>query len=83
MSESRDHITCQELVERASDYLEGALSADDAELLEHHLNYCQGCEWYLDEMRRTIAMGTRLREEQVAEETLERLVAAFTDRRPS
>jgi hypothetical protein len=41
--ESPDHITCQEVVELVTDYFEGALPADEAELLEQHLNFCDGC----------------------------------------
>ena len=57
MPESREHISCQELVELTSDYIEKALAAEDAELFEQHLNYCAGCERYVDEMLRTIAAG--------------------------
>jgi anti-sigma factor RsiW len=79
MTDSADHITCQELVELASDYLENALPPPEAELFEQHVNFCEGCEWYVDEMRRTIAAGGRLREEEVPEEVLEPLLAAFRD----
>lgn len=83
MPESREHISCQELVELTSDYIEKALAADDAELFEQHLNYCAGCERYVDEMLRTIAAFGRLREEGVPGETLEPLVQAFRQRGPS
>jgi anti-sigma factor RsiW len=83
MADSADHITCQELVEQVTEYLEGALSAEEVELLEQHVNFCEGCEWYVDEIRRTISTGGRLREEQVPAGTLEPLMAAFRDwRRP-
>lgn len=83
MTESADHITCQELVEQVTDYLEGQLTVAEVELLEQHVNFCEGCEWYLDEMRRAIAMGGKLREEQVPEEALQPLMAAFREwRRP-
>ena len=65
MPEFREHISCQELVELTSDYIENALSAEDAELLEQHLNYCAGCERYVDEMLRTIRAEGILREEKV------------------
>jgi predicted anti-sigma-YlaC factor YlaD len=79
MAESADHITCREVVELVSDYLEGILPADEAELLEQHLNFCEGCGWYVDQMRTTAATVGRLREEDVPPETRERLVAAFRD----
>jgi len=77
MAESADHITCQEVVELSSDYLEGELPAAEAELFEQHLNFCEGCVWYVDEMRRTIATGERLREDQVPDEVLDPLLEAF------
>jgi anti-sigma factor RsiW len=83
MAESSDHITCRELVEMVTDYLEDALSADDTALVEQHVNFCAGCEWYVDEMRRTVAAGGQLREEDVPKSTIEALTAAFRDRRPS
>jgi Putative zinc-finger len=83
MAESAEHITCREAVELVSDYLERALSADEAELLEQHLNLCQGCEWYVDQMRVTIDAAGRAGEQGLAAETRERLLAAFRDRRRS
>ena len=48
-------------------------------LFEQHLNFCDGCVWYLDQMRRTIAAVGRLREEDVPPETRDALLAAFRD----
>jgi putative zinc finger protein len=81
MSEPANHITCQQLVELVSDYLERALETADAELFEQHLVYCAGCEHYLEEMRKTIVVGGRLRDDGVPAETLERLVAEFRQER--
>jgi hypothetical protein len=83
MSEPANHITCQRLVELASDYLERALSTDDAELFEQHLTYCEGCERYVDEIRRTIGIGGRLREDEVPAATMERLLGEFREEGPS
>ena len=83
MTESTDHITCQELVEQATDYLEGEMPVEELELLEQHVNFCEGCEWYLDEMRRVIATGGKLREEPPPDEALEPLLSAFREWRRS
>jgi anti-sigma factor RsiW len=83
MASSPDHITCEELVEQVTEYLDGALSAEETELLEQHVNFCEGCDWYLDEMRRTIATGSQLREVHVPEKVLEPLLTAFRERRQS
>jgi anti-sigma factor RsiW len=79
MTESPDHITCREVVELVTDYLEGALSADETELFEQHINFCEGCEWYVDQMRKTVATVGRISEEDVPAETRDRLLAAFRD----
>ena len=49
-----DELTCQELVELITDYIEGALSDVDRARFEEHLAGCTGCRNYLDQMRRTI-----------------------------
>jgi predicted anti-sigma-YlaC factor YlaD len=83
MAESADHITCQEVVEVVSDYLEGALEPNELELLEQHVNFCEGCEWYVDQLRRTIATVGQMREEELPPESRERLLAAFREWSPS
>jgi anti-sigma factor RsiW len=74
-----EHISCQEVVELVTDYLDQTLPADDTSLFEQHINFCDGCEWYLDQMRRTIATVGRLREEDVPPETRDALLAAFRE----
>lgn len=55
-------LTCREMVEVMSDYLEGALADRDRALFEQHLVLCDGCTAYLDQMRRTVALIGRLRQ---------------------
>jgi hypothetical protein len=74
-----DHITCGEVVELVTDYLERALPAHEAELFEQHLNFCEGCVTYVEQMRATVATVGRVREEDVPPETREQLMAAFRD----
>lgn len=83
MTDPSEHITCQEFVELVTEYLEGALPEEEAELFEQHVNFCAGCEWYLDEMRRTIVMVRQLPSEHPPPETLNPLLAAFRDWRRS
>ena len=79
MTESHDHITCQEVVELVTEYLEGALSPEDADLFEQHINFCDGCDWYLAEMRTTVATVGKIEEEEIPSETREKLMTAFRD----
>ena len=70
-------LTCRELVEIVTDYLEGALSPEERIQFEKHLVMCDGCAIYLDQMRESIRLTGMLREEHVSEEARERLVEAF------
>jgi anti-sigma factor RsiW len=74
-----EHVTCQEVVELVSGYLDGTLDPDEASLFEQHINFCDGCEWYLEQMRATVATVGRITEEDVPPETRDRLLAAFRD----
>ena len=71
--------TCKEVVELASEYVEGAMAPDEAVLFELHLNFCDGCYTFVDQVRAAAALAGRLAEEQVPEETRLKLVDAFRD----
>jgi predicted anti-sigma-YlaC factor YlaD len=73
----REHLACQELVELVTDYLERALPPETAALFEQHLNFCDGCQAYLDQMRATIATLGRIELEDVPPEARDRLMDAF------
>jgi anti-sigma factor RsiW len=79
MAESADHITCQEVVELVNDYLEGELRPDDVSLFEQHLNFCDGCAVYVDQLRITIETLGGIAEEDVPSETRGQLMLAFRD----
>jgi hypothetical protein len=83
MPESPERITCQELTELVTEYIEGTLSSHETALFEQHLNFCDGCGWYVDQMRTTIAAAGRIEEADVPADMRDRLLAAFRDRRRS
>jgi predicted anti-sigma-YlaC factor YlaD len=60
-----DELTCQELVEIVNDYLEGALPEADRERFDAHLEVCEGCRRYLDQMRTTIRVVGTLTEDDL------------------
>ena len=80
MPESPERITCQELTELVTEYIEGTLGAHETALFEQHLNFCDGCDWYVDQMRTTIAAVGRIEPADVPEPVRDRLLAAFRDR---
>jgi predicted anti-sigma-YlaC factor YlaD len=74
---ARDEMTCRELVEVVSDYLEGRLPAADVRRLEEHLGECPYCMEYVDQMRLTIATLGELTEDSISPETRGELLEAF------
>jgi anti-sigma factor RsiW len=47
-------ISCADALELMTDHLEGALSDADAARMRAHLNGCEACKVYLDQLRATI-----------------------------
>jgi anti-sigma factor RsiW len=72
-----DDITCAELVELVTEYLEGALEPDLLERFEEHLVLCDGCAIHVEQMSETIRASGALREEDLQPEFAERLLVAF------
>ena len=61
-------ISCQEIVEVVTDYLEGRMAI------------CDGCQWYLDQIRITIATVGRIEDEEVPAELRDTVLGAFRHR---
>ncbi|HET6547050.1 MAG TPA: zf-HC2 domain-containing protein [Solirubrobacter sp.] len=74
-------ISCQEVVEVITDYLEGKLSPETVAILEAHLALCEGCQWYLDQIRITIDTVGRIEDEDVPAGLRDTVLAAFRSRR--
>jgi predicted anti-sigma-YlaC factor YlaD len=74
-----EDLTCAELVELVTDYLEGALSERDRERFEEHVVFCGGCSAYLEQMHRTIELTCRLTEDDLSVEAQTSLLTAFRD----
>jgi predicted anti-sigma-YlaC factor YlaD len=70
-------LTCHEVVELVTDYLEGALTEDARRRVEEHLSICDGCTRYLEQMRETIRLTGMLTEEQIPQEQKADLLEAF------
>ena len=70
-------MTCRELVEVLTDYLEGTLPREDRQRLEKHLEACPYCAQYLAQMRRTIDLVGAIGEGSIAPEKRDELLAAF------
>jgi anti-sigma factor RsiW len=75
----REDLACKEVVELVTDYLEGALSAEDALDFERHLVYCGWCRNYLAQMRAAIELTAGTPVEATPSLLRQQLIAAFRD----
>ena len=74
-----EQLSCQELVELVTSYLEGALPAADRERFDAHIATCDGCDRYLDQIRATVRTLASLPEHSLPAQARDRLLAAFRD----
>lgn len=74
-----DLITCRDLVEAVTAYLEGALSPAERARVAAHLAVCAQCVAYVEEMETTIRMARRLRDRAIATGTEPALLRIFHD----
>ena len=70
-------LTCKEMVELVTDYLDGALPSDMRARFDQHLKGCDPCVIYVEQMRQTIAALGSLPEESVSESALNTLTEHF------
>ena len=70
-------LTCQEMVELVTDYLEGRLDDAARRRFEEHVAECDACTLYIEQMRLTIAALGHIPPESVSPEAEEELLAAF------
>ena len=79
MSIGLAHMSCRELVELVTAYLENALSRSDRMRFEAHISGCDGCTAYLEQMRTTMRLAGSLRVDDVSREAEAALLQAFRD----
>jgi anti-sigma factor (TIGR02949 family) len=72
-------LSCREMVELVTDYLEGALPRRERRQFEQHLAGCEHCTAYIDQMRRTRDVLGRLTEESIPPHARDALLHAFRD----
>lgn len=72
-------MTCRELVELVTDYLEGKLTKSETARFQQHLEDCDGCATYVEQFKQTIELTGALREEHVDPVALQQLLGAFRD----
>ena len=64
-------------MELVTDYLEGRLEAHERRRFEAHLDLCEGCATYLEQMRLTIRAIGHVSDEAITSRTREEVLAIF------
>ena len=70
-------LTCKELVELVTDYLEDTLPAGDRARFEEHVSMCEGCQMYIDQMRDMLTLLGSLSTDSLSPDAERELRAAF------
>jgi anti-sigma factor RsiW len=78
-----DPLVCREFVELVTDYLERTLPEEERVRFEVHLAECDGCDGYLEDMRRLVGSLHELPEPPPDPATRAALLRAFRDLRES
>ena len=72
-------MTCKELTELITDYLEGRLSIWDRMMFQMHVGMCRHCREYLRQMKTTVRTVGALPAEAPPPEVTDALLARFKD----
>jgi anti-sigma factor RsiW len=75
-------MTCRQVVQLLTDYLDGALSASDRARVEEHLAGCDACTAFLAQLRTTGRVTAELAAVEVPPALKAELLKAFRGWRP-
>jgi anti-sigma factor RsiW len=70
-------LSCRDLTELVTEYLEGALPLRDRLRFQLHLGMCTHCRAYLRQMRQTISVLGRLPDEPIPDAVRAELLRRF------
>jgi len=73
----RRRLSCQQVVELVTEYLDGVMEPRRRARFEAHLAGCHGCGNYLEQFRTTVAVVGRLDVGDVPEPVMGELLSAF------
>jgi anti-sigma factor (TIGR02949 family) len=74
-----DDLTCAELVERVTDFLEGAMSPEEVSRVRAHLTACDGCTAHLAQMRTAVSLLQATPRERSPAELEDAIVDMFVE----
>ena len=70
-------LTCRELVELVTAYLEDGLGRDERRRFEDHIQGCEGCASYIEQIQVTIAVVGHVRADDLSDGAKAELLSAF------
>jgi predicted anti-sigma-YlaC factor YlaD len=76
---STQMLSCREIVQLATDFLEGSMPLESRLRFERHVAICPPCRGFLGQMRETLRVSGELTEDSLAPEAREALLEAFRD----
>ena len=79
MSRAGQGFTCHEVIRLVTDYLDQVMPATDRARFEAHLQGCDGCDGYLEQIRTAIRVTGHVPPETLPPEARERLLDAFRE----
>jgi predicted anti-sigma-YlaC factor YlaD len=71
-------ISCRELVELVTEYLEGALAPEETTRMDEHLKLCGPCSAYVEQLRTTVRLAAVATAELDLRPDRAELLRAFT-----
>lgn len=72
-------LGCQEMVELVTEYLEGTVGWRTRRRIAKHLNECDACGRYIEQMRETLRLLGTVPVDSLSAEAQSTLLAAFRD----
>lgn len=76
-------LTCQQLTEIVTDYVEGRMPFWRRTQVQLHLGMCRHCRAYLQQMKATVRTLGKLPEEPIPDDVKAELLARFRTLKPS
>ena len=80
---SPNDMTCQELVELVTEYLENTLPPAERERFEAHIGVCGPSRTYIAQMEQTIRLSGKLTEDAIAPDVQQELLRTFRNWKPA
>jgi len=74
-------LVCQQAVELVTDYLEDVLSRRERRAFESHLEACDGCVAFVEQVREVLVVSGTVGPEDLDPATLDGLVALYREHR--